>query len=114
MILNYRALAPIFAAAVPLRRKAGIFFETFEHGWLIKFIEHRVADKAIVRLICKWLNAGVLKEGRRTQSVLGTVQGRSISPLLANIYLHYVFDLWGNQWLERHAPGRRGHRALCR
>ena len=81
------------------------FFDTIEHDWLIKFIEHRVADKAIVRLIRKWLNAGVLEEGRRTQSVLGTVQGGSISPLLANIYLHYAFDLWGNQWRERHARG---------
>ena len=81
------------------------FFDTIEHDWLIKFIEHRVADGAIVRLIRKWLNAGVLEEGRRTQSEQGTVQGGSISPLLANIYLHYAFDLWGKQWRERHARG---------
>ncbi len=58
-----------------------------------------------MRLIRKWLNAGVLEEGRRTQSEQGTVQGGSISPLLANIYLHYAFDLWGKQWRERHARG---------
>ena len=81
------------------------FFDTIEHDWLVKFIEHRVADKRIVRLIRKWLNAGVLEEGRRTQSELGTVQGGSISPLLANIYLHYAFDLWAVQWRGRHARG---------
>ncbi len=81
------------------------FFDTIEHDWLVKFIEHRVADARIVRLIRKWLSAGVLEEGRRTQSDLGTVQGGSISPLLANIYLHYVFDLWAKQWRGRHARG---------
>ena len=81
------------------------FFDTIEHDWLIKFIEHRVADKRIVRLIRKWLNAGVLEEGRRTQSELGTVQGGSVSPLLANIYLHYAYDLWVEQWRGRHARG---------
>jgi RNA-directed DNA polymerase len=81
------------------------FFDTIEHDWLIKFIEHRVADRRIVRLIQKWLNAGVLENGQRTQSEVGTVQGGSISPLLANIYLHYVFDLWVAQWRGRHARG---------
>jgi RNA-directed DNA polymerase len=81
------------------------FFDTIEHDWLIKFIEYRVADKRIVRLIRKWLNAGVLEDGRRTHSELGTVQGGSISPLLANIYLHYAFDLWVEQWRGRHARG---------
>ncbi len=81
------------------------FFDTIEHDWLVKFIEHRVADMRIVRLIRKWLNAGVMEEGRRTQSELGTVQGGSISPLLANIYLHYAFDLWVEQWRGRHARG---------
>ena len=81
------------------------FFDTIEHDWLVKFIEHRVADTRIVRLIRKWLNAGVLEEGRRTQSELGTVQGGSISPLLANIYLHYAFDLWVRQWRGCHARG---------
>ena len=81
------------------------FFDTIEHDWLVKFIEHRVADARIVRLIRKWLNAGVLEDGRRTQSEVGTVQGGSISPLLANIYLHYAFDLWVEQWRRRHAMG---------
>jgi len=81
------------------------FFDTIEHDWLIKFIEHRVADTRIVRLIRKWLNAGVLEGGRRIQQELGTVQGGSISPLLANIYLHYAFDLWVRQWRDRHARG---------
>lgn len=81
------------------------FFDTIEHDWLIRFIEHRVADARIVRLIRKWLNAGVLEGGRRTRSELGTVQGGSISPLLANIYLHYAFDLWVQQWRNRHARG---------
>jgi group II intron reverse transcriptase/maturase len=81
------------------------FFDTIEHDWLVKFIEHRVADARVVRLIKKWLHAGVLEEGRLTQSDLGTVQGGSISPLLANIYLHYAFDLWVEQWRGRHARG---------
>ncbi len=81
------------------------FFDTMEHGWLVKFIEHRIADRRVVRLIQKWLNAGVLEEGKRTQSEIGTVQGESISPLLANIYLHYVFDLWVQQWRKRQANG---------
>lgn len=82
------------------------FFDTIEHDWLIRFIEHRIADARIVRLIRKWLNAGVLEEGRRTQSEVGTVQGGNISPLLANIYLHYAFDLWVKQWRARHARGK--------
>jgi group II intron reverse transcriptase/maturase len=81
------------------------FFDTIEHDWLIRFIEHRVADARVVRLIKKWLHAGVLEEGRLTQSELGTVQGGSISPLLANIYLHYALDLWARQWRGRHARG---------
>ncbi len=70
------------------------FFDTLDHGWLVKFLEHRIADRRVVRLIQKWLKAGVLEEGRRTQTEIGTVQGGSISPLLASVYLHYVFDLW--------------------
>src|SRR5436190_695920 len=81
------------------------FFDTLKHEWLVKFIEHRVADRRIVRLIQKWLAAGVLENGQRTQSEEGTVQGGSISPLLANLYLHYVFDLWIRQWRHRHAGG---------
>ena len=81
------------------------FFDTIEHDKLVMFIEHRVADARVVRLIKKWLHAGVLEEGRLTSSELGTVQGGSISPLLANIYLHYALDLWVNQWRGRHARG---------
>lgn len=81
------------------------FFDTIEHDWLVKFIEHRVADTRVVRLIKKWLHAGVLEDGRLSRSELGTVQGGSISPLLANIYLHYAFDLWVEQWRGRHARG---------
>lgn len=81
------------------------FFDTIEHDWVIKFIEHRVADARVVRLIKKWLHAGVLEDGQVRVSVLGTVQGGSISPLLANVYLHYAFDQWVEQWKRRHARG---------
>jgi RNA-directed DNA polymerase len=81
------------------------FFDTLKHAWLVQFIEHRVADKRIVRLIQKWLSAGVLEDGKRIQSEVGTVQGGSVSPLLANIYLHYVFDLWVQRWRQKQARG---------
>jgi group II intron reverse transcriptase/maturase len=81
------------------------FFDAIDHGWLVKFVEHRIADRRVVRLIQKWLNAGVLEDGTRTRSEEGTPQGGSASPLLANIYLHYVFDLWVQQWRGRHARG---------
>lgn len=81
------------------------FFDTLKHAWLVQFIEHRVADKRIVRLIQKWLAAGVLEEGKRIQSEVGAVQGGSISPLLANLYLHYVFDLWVQRWRSKQARG---------
>jgi RNA-directed DNA polymerase len=81
------------------------FFDNLEHSWLVKFIEHRVADRRVVRLIQKWLRAGVLEDGKRMQSEMGTVQGGSISPLLANIYLHYVFDLWIQRWRRIKARG---------
>jgi hypothetical protein len=74
------------------------FFDAIDHGWLVKFVEHRIADRRVVRLIRKWLNAGVLEDGVRTHSAEGTPQGGNISPLLANIYLHYVFDLWAHRW----------------
>jgi len=81
------------------------FFDTLDHGWLVQFIEHRVADRRVVRLIQKWLSAGVLEDGKRTRSEMGTVQGGSISPLLANLYLHYVFDLWAQRWRRKQAQG---------
>ena len=81
------------------------FFDAIDHGWLVKFVEHRIADRRVVRLIQKWLNAGVLEDGTRTRSEQGTPQGGSASPLLANIYLHYVFDLWVQQWRRTQARG---------
>ena len=81
------------------------FFDTLDHEWLVRFLEHRVADRRVVRLIQKWLRAGVLEEGTRIRREVGTVQGGSISPLLANIYLHYVFDLWVHRWRRRVAHG---------
>lgn len=77
------------------------FFDTLNHEWLIRFVEHRIADRRVVRLIEKWLRAGVLEDGQRTRGEVGTVQGGSISPLLANLYLHYVFDLWVQRWRRR-------------
>ena len=81
------------------------FYDTLDHGWLVKFVEHRVADRRVVRSIQKWLKAGVLEEGKRVQSEIGTVQGGSISPLLSNIYLHYTLDLWVRQWRRKQAHG---------
>jgi group II intron reverse transcriptase/maturase len=81
------------------------FFDTIDHGWLIRFLEHRLADRRVVRLIQKWLNAGVLEEGQRTRVEEGTPQGGSASPLLANVYLHYVFDLWVQVWRQKRAQG---------
>jgi RNA-directed DNA polymerase len=81
------------------------FFDAIDHEWLIKFIEHRIADKRVVHLIQKWLKAGVLEDGKITRSELGTVQGGSISPLLANVYLHYVFDLWTHKWRQASSRG---------
>ncbi len=81
------------------------FFDAIDHEWMVKFIEHRIADKRIVRLIQKWLSAGVLEEGRWSSAEEGTPQGATISPLLANVYLHYVLDLWVQQWRKRVARG---------
>jgi RNA-directed DNA polymerase len=81
------------------------FFGGLSHEWLVKFIEHRIADRRVVRLIQKWLNAGVLEEGKRIRVEEGTPQGGSASPLLANVYLHYVFDLWVQVWRRKRAQG---------
>jgi len=81
------------------------FFGSLTHEWLVKFVEHRIGDKRVVRLIQKWLAAGVLEDGKRVRSEVGTVQGGSVSPLLANIYLHYVLDLWAQQWRKTQAQG---------
>jgi group II intron reverse transcriptase/maturase len=81
------------------------YFDAISHEWLMKFVEHRVADKRVLRHIKKWLNAGVLEEGAVTYDEEGVPQGGSISPLLANIYLHYAFDLWADQWRRKYAAG---------
>ena len=81
------------------------FFDNLDKSWLIKFVEHRVADPSILRLIQKWLNAGVMKKVKWSDAKTGSPQGSVVSPLLANIYLHYAFDLWVNMWREKWAHG---------
>jgi RNA-directed DNA polymerase len=81
------------------------FFDTVSQEWLVRFLNHRIGDPRIIRLIQKWLKAGVLEEGVVTVSETGTGQGSVISPLLANIYLHYAFDLWAKRWRQREATG---------
>jgi group II intron reverse transcriptase/maturase len=81
------------------------FFDTVNQQWLIRFVEHRIGDKRVIRLIQKWLKAGVLEDGVVGVSEQGTGQGAVISPLLANIYLHYVLDLWAERWRRREVSG---------
>jgi RNA-directed DNA polymerase len=81
------------------------FFGSVSQDWLVRFLEHRVGDKRIIRLIRKWLKAGILEDGVVTVADRGTGQGSVISPLLGNIYLHYVFDLWAERWRRREARG---------
>lgn len=81
------------------------FFDSVSQEWLVRFLEHRIGDKRITRLIQKWLRAGFLEDGIVTVSETGTGQGSVISPLLANVYLHYVFDLWAERWRRRDATG---------
>jgi RNA-directed DNA polymerase len=81
------------------------FFGQLDRGWLEKFLRHRIADERVLRLIGKWLAAGVIEDGTWTQSDKGSPQGASVSPLLANVYLHYVLDLWADWWRKRHAHG---------
>lgn len=80
-------------------------FDTVDHTWVLRFVEHRIGDQRILRLIRKWLKAGVMEAGVVTAGEVGTPQGAVASPLLANIYLHYVFDLWANRWRQRAAHG---------
>ena len=86
------------------------FFDMVDQEWLIRFLEHRIGDKRVIRLIIKWLNAGVMQDGNWQESMQGTPQGAVISPILANIYLHYVLDLWfqvgrkTQQWRGVHHP----------
>jgi group II intron reverse transcriptase/maturase len=102
------------ALAVGLRRKkvnwildldVRGFFDNVSHEWLVKFVEHRIADRRVIRLIQKWLKAGVSEEGEWKETKVGTPQGAVVSPLLANIYLHHVFDLWVEAWRKKVARG---------
>jgi len=81
------------------------YFDRIDHSWMIKFVEHRIGDRSIVRLIQKWLKAGVMEQGRWFEAEEGTPQGAVISPILANLYLHYVLDLWVDQWRRKEATG---------
>ena len=81
------------------------FFDSVSHDWLVRFAEHRIGDPRVIRLIRKWLKAGVMEDGVLTPTEAGTPQGAVASPLLANIYLHYVFDLWAQRWRHHHAQG---------
>jgi group II intron reverse transcriptase/maturase len=81
------------------------FYDAVDHEWLVRFVEHRISDKRVIRHIKKWLNAGVMEDGELKRAKEGTPQGSSISPVLANIYLHYAFDLWVQQWRKKQAQG---------
>jgi RNA-directed DNA polymerase len=81
------------------------FFTSLDHRWLVKFLEHRIGDQRVLRLIGRWLSAGVIENGEWSQTLEGAPQGASASPLLANVYLHYVFDLWAQWWRRRHTRG---------
>jgi RNA-directed DNA polymerase len=102
---------PLGVAALEdkILQRAGVdirgFYDAIDHGWMLKFLEHRIADRRILRLIRKWLKAGVIENGEWSETLEGAAQGASVSPLLSNVYLHYVFDLWAEQWRRRHARG---------
>jgi RNA-directed DNA polymerase len=81
------------------------FFGQLDRDWLLRFLRHRIADERVLRLVGKWLAAGVIEDGDWSDSGKGTVQGGSVSPLLANVYLHYVLDLWADWWRKREARG---------
>ena len=81
------------------------FFGQLDRNWLRTFLRHRIADMRVLRLIDRWLAAGVIEDGQWTESIQGSPQGASVSPLLANVYLHYVLDLWADWWRKRHARG---------
>ena len=81
------------------------FFDSVDHEWLLRMVAHRIADPRILRLIRQWLRAGVLESGKWFKTLEGTPQGAGISPILANIFLHYSLDLWVHQWRQRHAKG---------
>jgi RNA-directed DNA polymerase len=81
------------------------FYDAIDHGWMLKFLEHRIADQRVLRLVRKWLKAGVIEDGEWSETPEGAAQGASVSPLLSNVYLHYVFDLWADQYRRRYARG---------
>ena len=81
------------------------FYDSIDHEWMLKFLEHRIADRRVLRLVRKWLKAGVIEHGEWSETTEGTPQGASASPLLSNVYLHYVFDLWAHHWRRRNARG---------
>jgi group II intron reverse transcriptase/maturase len=81
------------------------YFDSIDHSWLVEFLEHRIGDRRILRLIRKWLHAGVIEEGKWSKALKGSPQGSVISPLLSNVYLHYVFDLWIEWWRRQHCRG---------
>lgn len=81
------------------------FFDAMSHKWVQRFLEHRIGDRRMLRLIQKWLSAGEIQDGKKTQTQVGSPQGATVSPLLANIYLHYVFDLWAHAWRRRQSSG---------
>jgi RNA-directed DNA polymerase len=81
------------------------YFSSLDQSWLVKFLEHRIADKRVLHLVQKWLKAGVIEDGIWSQTPEGTPQGASVSTFLANVYLHHVYDLWAHQWRTRHARG---------
>lgn len=81
------------------------FFDSMDHDWTMRFLQHRIADPRLLRLIRKWLKVGIYEEGRRIAQERGAPQGAVISPVLANVYLHYAYDLWAHQWRGRHARG---------
>jgi RNA-directed DNA polymerase len=81
-------------------------FDTVDHGWLMRMLAHRIADRRVLRLIERWLKAGILESGRWQSTEVGTPQGSGISPILANLFLHYVVDLWVHPWRQRQASGQ--------
>jgi RNA-directed DNA polymerase len=81
------------------------FYDAMSHTWIIRFLEHRIADKRILRLIAKWLKVGIIEDGRVTRGQVGAPQGAVISPILANVYLHYAYDLWAQRWRCTKATG---------
>jgi RNA-directed DNA polymerase len=101
------------ALAVAIGKKVGwvldadirLFFNTISHEWLQRFVEYQIGDKRLVKLLMKWLKAGVMEDGELHETQEGTPQGGIISPLMANIYLHYVLDLWVQAWRKRQASG---------